>query len=162
MVQRSGPPLSPWPATVALAHRYARPMSDMSDFNRGIIDEFRANGGKVGAFGDAPLVLITTTGAKSGKSLVTPLVSQPQDDGTLYVFASYAGAPKNPAWYHNLVAHPEVEVEFGTDRFTATATPLTGAERDAIYSRQKELFPQFAEYETKTDRVIPVVALVRS
>ncbi|MGA2303334.1 MAG: nitroreductase family deazaflavin-dependent oxidoreductase [Acidimicrobiales bacterium] len=137
-------------------------MSDMTDFNQRIIDEFRANGGKVGAFGDAPLVLITTTGAKSGKSLVTPLVSQPQDDGTLYIFASYAGAPKNPAWYHNLLAHPEVEVEFGTDRFTATATPLTGAERDAIYSRQKELFPQFAEYESKTDRVIPVVALVRS
>jgi deazaflavin-dependent oxidoreductase (nitroreductase family) len=137
-------------------------MSDMSNFNQGIIDEFRTNGGKVGAFGDAPLVLITTTGAKSGKSLVTPLVSQPQDDGTLYVFASYAGAPKNPAWYHNLVAHPEVEVEFGTDRFTATATPLTGAERDAIYERQKELFPQFAEYEAKTDRVIPVVALVRT
>ena len=137
-------------------------MSDMSDFNRGIIDEFRANGGKVGAFGDAPLVLLTTTGAKSGKSLVTPLVSQPQDDGTLYVFASYAGAPKNPAWYHNLVAHPEVEVEFGTDRFVARATPVTGAERDVVYSRQKELVPQFAEYEAKTDRVIPVVALVRS
>ncbi len=136
-------------------------MSDMSNFNQGIIDEFRANGGKAAAFGDAPLVLITTTGAKSGKKLVTPLVSQPQDDGTLYVFASYAGAPKNPAWYHNLVAHPEVEVEFGTDRFTATATPLVGAERDAVYSKQKELFPQFAEYEEKTDRVIPVVALVR-
>jgi deazaflavin-dependent oxidoreductase (nitroreductase family) len=137
-------------------------MSEMNDFNQGIIEEFRANGGKVAAFGDAPLVLITTKGAKSGKTLVTPLVSQPQDDGTLYVFASYAGAPKNPAWYHNLVAHPEVEVEFGTDHFTATATALTGAERDAIYSRQKELFPQFAEYEAKTDRVIPVVALVRS
>ena len=136
-------------------------MSEMNDFNQGIIEEFRANGGKVAAFGDAPLVLITTKGAKSGKTLVTPLVSQPQDDGTLYVFASYAGAPKNPAWYHNLVAHPEVEVEFGTDHFTARATPITGAERDAIYSRQKELFPQFAEYEAKTDRIIPVVALAR-
>jgi deazaflavin-dependent oxidoreductase (nitroreductase family) len=137
-------------------------MSDMTDFNQKIIDEFRANGGKVAAFGDAPLVLITTTGAKSGRSLVTPLVSQPQDDGTLYIFASYAGAPKNPAWYHNLVAHPEVEVEFGTDRFTATATPLTGAERDAIYNRQKELIPTFAEYEAKTTRTIPVIALTRS
>ena len=137
-------------------------MSDTTDFNQKIIDEFRANGGKVAAFGDAPLVLITTTGAKSGRSLVTPLVSQPRDDGTLYIFASYAGAPKNPAWYHNLVAHPEVEVEFGTDRFTATATPLTGAERDAIYNRQKELIPTFAEYEAKTTRTIPVIALTRS
>ena len=137
-------------------------MSEMNNFNQGIIEEFRANGGKVAAFGDAPLVIITTTGAKSGKTLVTPLVGQPQDDGTLYVFASYAGAPKNPAWYHNLVAHPEVEVEFGTDRFAARATPVTGAERDVVYSRQKELVPQFAEYEAKTDRVIPVVALVRS
>jgi deazaflavin-dependent oxidoreductase (nitroreductase family) len=137
-------------------------MSDMSNFNQGIIEEFRANGGKVASFGDAPMVLITTTGAKSGKTLVTPLVSQPQDDGTLYIFASYAGAPKNPAWYHNLVAHPEVEVEFGTDRFTATATPLTGAERDRVFDRQKEIFPTFAEYEAKTTRIIPVVALTRT
>jgi deazaflavin-dependent oxidoreductase (nitroreductase family) len=137
-------------------------MSDMSSFNQGIIEEFRANGGKVASFGDAPMVLITTTGAKTGKTLVTPLVSQPQDDGTLYIFASYAGAPKNPAWYHNLVAHPEVEVEFGTDRFTATATPLTGAERDRVFDRQKEIFPTFAEYEAKTTRIIPVVALTRT
>jgi len=134
----------------------------MSNFNQGIIEEFRANGGKVASFGDAPMVLITTTGAKTGKTLVTPLVSQPQDDGTLYIFASYAGAPKNPAWYHNLVAHPEVEVEFGTDRFTATATPLTGAERDRVFDRQKEIFPTFAEYEAKTTRIIPVVALTRT
>jgi len=134
----------------------------MSNYNQGIIEEFRANGGKVASFGDAPMVIITTTGAKSGKTLVTPLVSQPQDDGTLYIFASYAGAPKNPAWYHNLVAHPEVEVEFGTDRFTATATPLTGAERDRVFDRQKEIFPTFAEYEAKTTRIIPVVALTRT
>jgi len=137
-------------------------MSETNDFNQGIIDEFRANAGKVAAFGDAPLVLITTTGAKSGRSLVTPLVSQPQDDGTLYIFASYAGAPKNPAWYHNLLAHPEVEVEFGTDRFTAAATPLTGAERDRVFDRQKELIPTFADYESKTTRIIPVIALTRS
>jgi len=137
-------------------------MSDMSNYNQGIIEEFRANGGKVASFGDAPMVIITTTGAKTGKTLVTPLVSQPQDDGTLYIFASYAGAPKNPAWYHNLVAHPEVEVEFGTDRFTATATPLTGAERDRVFDRQKEIFPTFAEYEAKTTRIIPVVALTRT
>ena len=86
--------------------------------------------------------------------------ASPEDDGTLYVFASYAGAPKNPAWYHNLVAHPEVEVEFGTDRSPPRPprSPAPSAMRST--QRQKELFPQFAEYEAKTDRVIPVIALV--
>jgi deazaflavin-dependent oxidoreductase (nitroreductase family) len=137
-------------------------MSEMHDYNQGIIEEFRANGGKVGGgFAGAPVVLITTKGAKSGRTRVNPLVAQPGDEGTLYIFASYAGAPHNPAWYHNLVAHPEVEVEFGEEHFTATATPVTGAERDRIYTRQKEVMPAFAEYEAKTTRTIPVIALVR-
>jgi deazaflavin-dependent oxidoreductase (nitroreductase family) len=136
-------------------------MTDTSNFNQTIIDEFRANGGKVASFGDAPMVLITTKGAKSGQPRVNPLVSQPRDDGTLYIFASKAGAPTNPDWYYNLVANPEVEVEFGTERFTARATPLTGAERDAVFTRQKELLPQFAEYEASTTRTIPVVELSR-
>jgi deazaflavin-dependent oxidoreductase (nitroreductase family) len=133
----------------------------MSDFNQTIIDEFRANDGKVASFGDAPMVIITTKGAKSGQTRVNPLVSQPQDDGTLYIFASAAGAPKSPDWYYNLVAHPEVEVEYGTEHFTATASPITGAKRDEIYTRQKELMPQFADYEASTTRTIPVVALTR-
>jgi deazaflavin-dependent oxidoreductase (nitroreductase family) len=136
-------------------------MSEMSDYNKPIIEEFRANGGKVASFGDAPMVIITTKGAKSGATRVNPLVSQPQDDGTLYIFASAAGAPKSPDWYHNLVANPEIEVEYGTEKFSATATPITGAKRDEIYNRQKELLPQFADYEKATTRTIPVVALTR-
>lgn len=134
----------------------------MSNFNQTIIDEFRANGGQVGGgFAGAPVVLLTTKGAKSGQTRVNPLVGLPQEDGTIYVFASAAGAPKSPDWYHNLVAHPEVEVEFGPDRFTATATPVTGRKRDEIYDRQKEIMPTFADYEAKTTRIIPVVALSR-
>jgi deazaflavin-dependent oxidoreductase (nitroreductase family) len=137
-------------------------MSDMSNFNQGIIDEFRANAGQVGGgFAGAPVVLLTTKGAKSGKTRINPLVGLPDDDGTIYVFASKAGAPTSPDWYHNLVANPEVEVEFGTDKFTATATPVTGAARDEIYERQKGLMPAFADYEQKTTRTIPVVALTR-
>jgi deazaflavin-dependent oxidoreductase (nitroreductase family) len=138
-------------------------MSDMTDFNQRIIDEFRANDGQVGGpFGGAPIVILHTTGAKSGQARVTPLVAQQADDGTLYVFASKAGAPDNPDWYHNLLAHPEVEVEFGKEQFAATATPLTGTERDRIFTRQKELIPTFADYESKTTRIIPVIALTRS
>jgi deazaflavin-dependent oxidoreductase (nitroreductase family) len=136
-------------------------MTDTSNFNKTVIEEFRANGGKVASFGDAPMVLLTTKGAKSGQTRINPLVSQPRDDGKLYVIASAAGAPKSPDWYYNLVAHPEVEVEIGAERFTATATPITGAERDAIFNRQKEIFPQFAEYEASTTRTIPVVELLR-
>jgi deazaflavin-dependent oxidoreductase (nitroreductase family) len=137
-------------------------MSEMNDFNQAIIDEFRANGGKVGGgFEGAPLVLLTTKGAKTGRTRVNPVAGQPQHDGTIYVFASKAGAPENPAWYHNLLANPDVEVEFGPDRYAARATPVTGAERDRIWERQKELMPGFAEYEEKTTRTIPVVALTR-
>lgn len=141
-------------------------MSAMDEFNQPIIDEFRANEGKVGGmFAGAPIVLLTTTGAKSGKKRLNPLAALVEDDGgTVYVFASAAGAPKNPDWYRNLVAHPEVGVEIGTDQYTARATPLTGAERDAIYERQKAVMAQFSEYEEKTKgiRTIPVVALTRT
>jgi deazaflavin-dependent oxidoreductase (nitroreductase family) len=142
--------------------RYAQRMPEMNDFNQAIIDEFRANHGKVGGgFDGATMVLLTTTGAKSGEIRVNPLVCLPEDDGTMYVFASAAGAPNSPDWYHNLVAHPQVEVEFGDDKFEATATPVTGATRDEIYNRQVERFPAFGEYEKKTTRLIPVVALKR-
>jgi deazaflavin-dependent oxidoreductase (nitroreductase family) len=131
------------------------------DFNRSIIEEFRANGGAVGAFANVPVVLLTTTGAKSGRTRVNPLAALPGDEGTLYVFASKGGAPTNPDWYHNLLAHPEVQVEFGRERFPATATPVTGAERDRIYAEQASRVPAFADYEEATERVIPVVALRR-
>jgi deazaflavin-dependent oxidoreductase (nitroreductase family) len=137
----------------------------MDEFNQPIIEEFRANQGKVGGmFAGAPIVLLTTTGAKSGKKRLNPLAALVEDDGTVYVFASAAGAPKNPDWYRNLVAHPEVGVEIGSDQYTATATPVTGAARDAIYERQKAVMAQFCEYEEKTKgiRTIPVVALARA
>ena len=135
-------------------------MPDPNDFNQGIIAEFRANAGKVGGgFAGAPMVLLTTTGAKSGKRNTTPLVCL-EDGGRIVVFASKGGAPTNPAWYHNLRAHPTVTVEFGAETFEAQAEEVVGDERDALYRRQAERFPGFAEYESKTTRRIPVVALI--
>jgi deazaflavin-dependent oxidoreductase (nitroreductase family) len=137
-------------------------MSDMSDFNKGIIEEFRSNHGVVGGgFAGAPVVLLTTTGAKSGLKRVNPLVALVDGD-KLYVIASKAGAPTSPDWYHNLVANPQVEVEKGDDRFTATAVPITsGPERDRLYAAQVAVQPGFADYEKSTTRVIPVVELQR-
>ena len=109
----------------------------MNDFNRRIIEEFRANHGKVGGnFDGAPMVLLTTTGAKSGRKRTNPLASLPAGD-VLYVFASKAGAPTNPDWYHNLLAHPEVEVEFGDEKFAAVAGRVKGPERDRIYAGRR-------------------------
>jgi deazaflavin-dependent oxidoreductase (nitroreductase family) len=137
-------------------------MTDWNAINRQIIEEFRSNEGRVGGrFEGASMVLLTTTGARSGEQRVSPLVCLPEDDDTVYVFASKAGAPTNPAWYHNILAHPEVTVERGTERYPAFATEITGPERDAIYARQAELRPNFADYERQTTRRIPVVALRR-
>ena len=125
------------------------------------IDEFRANGGKLGGgFEGQPVLLLTTTGRKSGEPRTAPMMYL-QEDGRLYVFASKGGAPTNPHWYQNLVANPNVTVELGTERFGATARPLDREERDRVYAKQVELYPQFGEYETKTDRTIPVVELIR-
>lgn len=137
-------------------------MPEVNDFNQQVIDEFRKNQGVVGGpFKGAPLVLLTTTGARTGQARTHPVMAQVDDDGVLYVFASKGGAPTNPDWYRNLVANPAVHVEFGTDSFDARAEPVTGDLRDEIYSRQAEAFPAFAEYQQKTSRVIPVVALRR-
>jgi deazaflavin-dependent oxidoreductase (nitroreductase family) len=133
----------------------------VSDFNQGVIDEFGANRGVVGGgFAGTPMVLLTTTGARSGKTRVNPLAVLVEGDG-LYVFASKGGADTDPDWFRNLLAHPEVGVEFGDDRFDAVAVPVTGAERDRLFAAQAALLPAFAEYETKTARVIPVVELRR-
>lgn len=134
---------------------------DTMDFNEAIIAEFRANGGRTEAFGEAPLLILTTTGAKSGEQRPSPLMYQ-ADDGdadTIYVFASYAGADVNPAWYHNVLANPEVTVELGTETRRGTARVLDEPRRSEVYATQAERFPAFAEYEQKTDRVIPVVAV---
>ncbi|MFM9108394.1 MAG: nitroreductase/quinone reductase family protein [Chloroflexota bacterium] len=131
-------------------------------WNQRIIDEFRANGGKVGGqFEGWPMVLLHTTGAKSGQDRVSPLAAHVDGD-RIYIFAALAGAPINPNWYRNLVADPQVTVEYGTGTFPARAVVLEGAERDAIYAIQAARYPQFGEYEQKTTRRIPVVELVRA
>jgi deazaflavin-dependent oxidoreductase (nitroreductase family) len=131
----------------------------MSDFNRKIIDEFRANEGKVGGpFEGAPVLLLTSTGAKSGEQRTTPVVYQP-DGERMVIFASKAGAPENPAWYHNLRANPTATVEVGADTVEVEAVVTDGDERERLFNKQKQLMPQFADYEQKTTRQIPVVAL---
>jgi deazaflavin-dependent oxidoreductase (nitroreductase family) len=137
-------------------------LDDVNDFNRGIIEQFRANGGKVGPpFEGAPLLILHSTGAKSGKTRLAPIVYQPVGDAWA-VFASKAGAPDNPDWYHNLLANPSASIEVGTDTVDVTARELEGDERAEIWEKQKQLMPGFAEYEAKTDRVIPVLVLERS
>lgn len=133
----------------------------MKDWNKQVIDEFHANGGKVGGpFEGAPLLLLTTTGAKSGKKYTTPLMYLPDGDRML-IFASKGGAPTNPSWYHNLVAHPDATVEVGTETFDVTATVVTGEERNRLYAEQSKRYPGFAEYQEKTTRRIPVIELKR-
>lgn len=134
----------------------------MSDWNSEVMAEFRANGGKVEQFGDAPMIILGTIGAKSGKLREIPLVYLP-DGERFVVFASKAGAPDNPDWAYNLRANPRIEVEVGTEKFAATVTEVTGSERDDLFAKQAELMPQFAEYEEKAgDRVIPVFAISRA
>jgi len=131
----------------------------VSDFNTPIIDEFRANGGKLGGnFEGAPMLLLHSTGAKSGKERVNPMMYQVVGDDYA-VFASKAGAPTNPDWFHNLVAHPDATVEIGTDTKPVRARVAAGDERTRIWETQKERYPGFAEYERNTHREIPVVIL---
>ena len=137
-------------------------MSDVNDWNARIIEEFRANEGRVGGpFEGAPVLLLHTTGARSGKERVNPMMYLDLD-GRRYVFASKAGADRHPDWYHNLVAHPEVTVEAGAETYRASAQPLEAEERDRVYAEQVRRSPQFGEYQQKTTRRIPVVELRRS
>lgn len=137
----------------------------MSDWNDQIIAEFRANEGRVGGpFEGAPLLLLHSTGARSGQERVHPMMYQAVGGGWA-VFASKAGAPDNPAWFHNLRAHPEASIEIGdgseVETVSVTARVLDEAERAPVWETQKERYPGFADYEAKTDRVIPVVLLER-
>jgi deazaflavin-dependent oxidoreductase (nitroreductase family) len=132
----------------------------MNDWNQQVIDEFRANGGKVAQFGDADMVILHHTGAKSGQPRETPLVSRVDGEDVL-IFASKAGAPTHPDWYHNLVANPEVIVEVGEDTFSARAVVTAGEERARLYEAHAALMPNFAEYARNTARETPVVALER-
>ena len=130
-----------------------------SDFNAKIVEEFRANEGRVGGMFEAmPLLLLHHTGARSGKSRINPLAYQ-SDNGRYVVFASKGGAPTNPDWYHNLKAWPNVTIEVGTDTIEVVASEATGDERERLFRTQAERVPQFAEYEKKAQRTIPVMVL---
>ncbi len=133
----------------------------MQEFNKSIIDEFRTNDGVVGGqFAGAPLLLLSTTGAKTGLPRVNPLAYLADGDRHI-VIASYAGGPNNPPWYYNLLANPEVSVEVGNERFTARTEVLDEPERTELFAKMVETMPVFSDYQSKTTRVIPVVALTR-
>ena len=135
-------------------------MTEYDDWNRRVVDEFRGNGGKVAQFEGRPLLLLHHTGAKTGTERVNPLVYLPVGDD-FAVFGSKAGADTNPAWYHNLRAHPDTTVEVGTETLPVHARVAESAERERIWEEQKRVNPNFAEYEQKTTRPIPVVLLER-
>jgi deazaflavin-dependent oxidoreductase (nitroreductase family) len=137
-------------------------MTDWNDFNRGVIEEFRANGGKVGGqFAGAPMILVTHRGAKSGTEYTTPLVYT--TDGDRYVIiASKGGAPDDPQWFRNLLVNPDVTLEVGDERFPARARVAEGDERDRLFRAQADLMPNFDEYQKSTERTIPVVVLERA
>lgn len=132
----------------------------MSDWNARIIDEFRANNGRVGGFfEDKDVLILHTTGARSGRERLAPLVYRREGE-RVFVFASKGGSHTHPDWYHNLLANPDVTVEIGSGTRSARAVEIVGDERDAIYARQGEDIPFFAEYQAGTDRTIPVIELV--
>jgi len=132
---------------------------ELTNYNQQMIEQFRANGGKMGA-GALSMLLLTTTGAKSGRTYLNPLAAY-QEDGRLFVVASKAGSPRNPDWYHNLVANPTVTVEHDGEKFDATARVFADEERDQLFTRIVEQAAQFGEYQEKTSRKIPLVELVR-
>jgi deazaflavin-dependent oxidoreductase (nitroreductase family) len=136
--------------------------SALDDFNRNIVEEFRTNGGKVGGpFEGATLLLLHTTGAKSGKSRLSPLAYL-MVDGKMLIVGSYAGAPKHPAWVHNLRETPKAYIEVGTDAYDVDVRELSDGEREATYPKLTELAPVFAEYQAKTTRAIPLFELIRA
>ena len=144
-----------------------RTLGRMSDFhdihaiNAKVIEEFHANDGIVGGqFEGAPVVLLGTTGAKSGQARINPLVYLP-DGERIVVFASKGGSPTNPDWYHNIVANPDVHVEVGTESYDATAEIVEGDDRDRLFAAQVAKMPTFGDYAANTDRLIPVVAISR-
>ena len=136
-------------------------MPDMKQFNEGVIKDFRTNGGTVGGqMANIPLLLVTMKGAKSGRTITLPLAYS-KDGNRFVVIASFAGAPHNPSWYHNLVAHPDVTIELGSEKFSAKASVAQGAERDRLFKQQADQLPIFNEYQQKTTRRIPVIVIDR-
>jgi deazaflavin-dependent oxidoreductase (nitroreductase family) len=135
----------------------------VNDWNQQVIDEFRANAGRVGGmFEGASMILIHHVGAKTGTERVAPLVYFPEPDGSMIIIASKGGAPENPAWYHNLKAHPKIDVEVGAEQFPVVAEEVTGEERAWIWERVVAQAPGFGEYQQKTSRIIPVMRLTRA
>jgi len=133
----------------------------MDELNQSVIREFRANRGKVGGpMADMPILLLTMTGAKTGRTLERPLCYS-RDGDRIVIIASYGGAPRNPPWYHNLVANPVVTVEVETEKFKARATQVYGAERERLFAAQAKVMPFFNDYQNKTKRQIPVLTLTR-
>ncbi len=133
-----------------------------ADFNAKVIDEFRANSGRVGgSFESMPILLLHHTGAKSGVQRINPLAYH-EDGGRYVIFASKGGAPANPAWYHNLTAHPDTTIEVGRQTLPVRASEATDGERDRLFNAQAERLPQFGEYAEKTSRTIPVIVLTPS
>ncbi len=131
-------------------------------FNEKNIAEFRASNGRIASFGDAPLLLLTTTGARSGQRRTTPtmFLADEHEPNLVYVFASAAGAEQNPAWFHNIVAHPDdVDVEIGVERHRASVDVLPEPRRAEVFASQAGRYPGFAEYQAKTSRAIPVIVL---
>jgi deazaflavin-dependent oxidoreductase (nitroreductase family) len=134
----------------------------VSDFDQQVIDEFRAGGGRVsGLFEGAEMILLHHIGAKSGAERVTPLVHFPEDDQHTILIASAGGAPKHPAWFHNLKANPKIDVEVGTETYPVVAEEITGAERDELWNRIVAKAPHFGDYQRKTERLIPLLRLTR-
>lgn len=139
-----------------------QPTSVINEFNDGIAREFRANGGEVGGqFAGVPILLLTNTGAKSGKKRLNPLAYFDIDD-KIYIVGSFGGADKDPAWVHNLRANPHAHIDIGTDGYDVVAHQLSRAERDALYPKVVQRVPVFADYQEKTDRPIPIFELRRA
>ncbi|MCV7226981.1 nitroreductase family deazaflavin-dependent oxidoreductase [Mycolicibacterium komossense] len=142
--------------------KLASDVAALTDFNRTIVEEFRANGGKVGGpFEGGTLLILHTTGAKSGESRLSPLAYK-WIDGKMIIFGSYAGADRNPAWVHNLRADARAHVEIGSDTYDVTARELPAGEREAMYAKIIDVVPVFADYQAKTSRVIPLFELTRA
>ncbi|OBF13295.1 nitroreductase family deazaflavin-dependent oxidoreductase [Mycobacterium sp. ACS4331] len=143
------------------SRRYAADAAALSNLNAAIVEEFRSNGGRVGGpFEGSTLVLLHTTGAKTGKQRMSPL-AYVTIDGRNYIVGSFAGAPKDPAWTHNLRANPRARIEIGTDEYDVQARELPKDERDIVYAKLAEMVPTFAAYQAATTRVIPLFELVR-
>jgi deazaflavin-dependent oxidoreductase (nitroreductase family) len=149
------------PVSEAEVNRLITDPRAMDELNQAAIREFRANQGKVGGQMEGmPILLLTMTGAKTGRTLTRPLCYS-RDGERLVIIASYGGAPRNPPWYYNLLAHPVVTVEVGTEKFKARAAQTEGAERQRLFDAQARLMPFFNDYQQKTRRQIPVLTLTR-